>query len=285
MGRAVAVLVVLGLCGPAFADEPLAAPLYDLPGPRSLALGGAERASGTTNDAVWLNPAALAEAPRYTITLDGLYDLQQGGHAMAGLSVADSTTAPVAAGLAAHRVWYGPPSARTAANVFNLGLSTSLGDMVSFGAGGKLLHTREADGTHNRFTPDLGLFIKATPIQVGFVAYNLISPVAYLAPRQYAVAANLALPSLPRVEGDVVLDTSTRGDTSLAYHVGAEYPLLSLLTLRAGYLEDRTLGQRAVSGGFGISIPPGVGLDVGYRQDLLGAQPAHELVIGFNMGL
>ena len=284
MARVVAVLLIIGVGAWAQAAEPRPPYLYELQGPRQVALGGAERASGTSNDTIWLNPAALGDSQRYTFSFDGLYDLR-GNHDQAGLSVADSTTTPVAAGLAAHRVWMGPSGSVQPANVFNLALATHLGDLVTLGESTKLIHTRDATGSHNQVTPDLALFVNATPVKVGLVAYNLVNPIDGLAPRQFAVAVSANLPQLPRLEADVVFDPTTQKDVTLAYHFGAEYDLLSMLALRAGYVEDRILGQRAISGGIGFFIPPGFGLDITYRHELLGSEPERALVLGVNLGI
>lgn len=283
MVRAAGVLVML-VAATAWADEPLSVPLDEPTTPRSAALGGATRAYGNANDAIWLNPGALNEVQRYTFAMDGLFDLR-GGHEEAGLSVADSTTAPVSAGIAAHRLWLGSGDSRVIANVFDVGLSTPLGDFIVLGAGGKLIHVRAAGDSKNHLAPDLSLFIKATPLQVGLVAYNLVNAEAGLTPRQYAVAANLTLPRIPRVEADVVFDTTTRPDVAMAYHFGAEYEFLALFALRAGYVEDKIREQRTVSGGFGFSIPPGVTAEVSYLHDLLGTHPARELIFGMSVGL
>lgn len=278
----VGLLVLLALPALARAAEPLPPPPTDLTGPRGLAMGGALRASGTSNDAVFLNPAAILGEQRYNLSVQGLLDFN-GGQKGYGLALSDSTTGPVAAGLAVDRLWLGHGDQRTVVNMFNLSLATSISQYILIGVGGKMLHYADGDGKHNRLTPDAGILLKIDPVAVGFTAYNLISIASPLAPRQYAGSLAVSVIQTLHLEADVVLDTSTRPDTSMKYEFGAEWQAISLLALRAGYVEDRILGQRAVSGGVGVNIPGGIVFDAAYRHEFLGEQPGRIVMAGVSL--
>jgi hypothetical protein len=169
--------------------------------------------------------------------------------------------------------------------MFNLALATSISDFIVLGVGGKMLHYGDADGTHNRLTPDVGLLVKADPVTLGLTAYNLVSIDSPLAPRQYAGAVCVAPGHGLHLEADVVFDTSTHADTTLKYEGGVEWEAIPVLALRGGYVEDRILGQRAITGGVGVMVPPGFGVDVGYRHELLGDKPGRVVMVGINLAI
>ena len=107
----VGLVLVLGVPALARADEaPLPPPATDLAGPKALALGGALRANGNSNDAIYLNPAGILAVQRYTFSAQGLHDLN-GGQDSFGAVLSDSTSGPIAASVAANRLWLGPSSA------------------------------------------------------------------------------------------------------------------------------------------------------------------------------
>lgn len=267
------LLLAVALAGtPAFADEPLLPFAADIEGPRALAMGGAQRASGLSNDAIYLNPAAIAAEKRYTLNLQGEHDFGI-GYDTFGASVSDSTAGPVAGALAFNRVLIGPEGDRRVGNLFSLALAVPLSDFLVIGASGKFLHIAEFGKVHNVATPDVGLIVRASIVTLGFTAYNLIDVKSRELPRQYGFGANFTLISSLKLEGDLVVDTSTNDKATLSYHAGLQWEVIPLLAVRAGYLEDRILGQRAISGGIGIYIPPGFSIELAYKHELLGSTP------------
>jgi hypothetical protein len=272
----------------AHADEPQQPLAGDIESARSLAMGGATRASGLANDTIYLNPAAISQIQRYTLSLQGEHDFNT-QYDTFGASVLDSTTGPLAAGFGYNRVLIGPsatdglPGDRRVGNLFTLAVAVPLSDAIVLGASGKFLHIAEFGDTHNVATPDVGVLIKAAPVNLGFVAYNLIDVHSRELPRQYGFGANVSLGTEFKLEGDLVLDTATNPTVSLAYRGGVEWEVLPVLALRGGYVEDRILGQRAISGGLGIYIPPGFGIDVAYKHELLGTRPERLFAISVNL--
>src|SRR5689334_11365242 len=68
-------------------------------GVRSAGMGGAQRAVGTSNDTLTLNPAGMAVVPRYALELQYAY-LPKLGLSHINISAVDSKSSPVAGGVA-----------------------------------------------------------------------------------------------------------------------------------------------------------------------------------------
>ena len=283
--RRVLGLLLLLAPGIALAEgAPIAPPATDLLGPRGFALGGALRASGTSNDAIYLNPAGLFATERYTLAAQGLYDFQ-GEQSSFGASVADSTAGSFAAGAAYNRLWLGPANDRTTANMFNVALAYELSPMVSIGVSGKLIHSHDPDRSlHTGVTPDAGIMIKADPLEIGVAAYNLVNINSPLAPRQYGAGVGVTLPDGFRPEADVVFDDTTQTTLQFKLEAGLEWAINGMFTARAGYVEDRVLNQRAVTGGLAVDIA-GLEIEGGYRHELAGSDPERLAILGINFPL
>lgn len=287
MPARLSLLLALSLAVPRTAwaqSEPLPPGATDLAPPKALALGSAFRSDSSSNDALYFNPAAAAITPRYGLAAFGVHDLNRGLDAY-GLSILDSSAGPVAAGLAATRLLIGPPGARSVGNLFQLSLATPLSEGLVVGATGKLFRLTEDGQTHNRWTADVGAVLTLDRFTVGAAALNVINAKTAQLPTQFALSLMAHLGAGVRAGADVVFDTVTRAEVQTAYHAGIEYEVLPLLALRAGYVEDRIRSQRAVSGGLGLFIPPGFGLDLAYRNELLGERPARSLALGLSLPL
>lgn len=279
-------LVGLMLCAPALAHaaEPLPRGLFDLIGPRGLAMGGAVLALGTSNDAIFVNPAGIAQVQRYSTSVQGLYDFN-GGHESFGSILSDSSASSLAAGLAYDRVWEGPAHHQRAANTYHLALAYNLSSLIVLGATAKVIHYAGNGLLDARVTPDVGVLVRATPVNLAFVAYNLVDIHEPDAPRQYAVAVSVAMLYGFNAEADVFFDTSTHDQTTLKAQAGVEYQVMPELVLRAGYTEDRIRDQRSASGGVGVLISQSLFIDVGYQHEFLGARPGRTMMVDLGVNL
>jgi hypothetical protein len=117
------------------------------------------------------------------------------------------------------------------------------------------------------FTGDVGLLF--TPIQyisLALVGYNLIpNPLwAELAPIGLGVGAAGHIAGL-EVGVDGVIDFSTRAKPSSRWHIGAEYAIVGMVPIRAGFLVDKVGNDMFWSLGAGFKHPS-FGIDFGYRQ-------------------
>lgn len=250
--------------------------LAELTGARALSMGDAFRAVGSGNETIFLNPAGLFAAQRYSIEMQGGGDFGSPGY-MFGASISDSQAGPVAAGLSYQRFVSGPPGNRISANAYHLALAANVGEILSIGVGGKFLTLREAT-LRNLATPDVGLLVRLDALSFGVVGSNLINVRSIEAPRTLAFGASYGNEGVGRLSVDTLLDFDTRPEVSFKLNVGGEYVLQQLFAVRAGYILDRVRQAHFVSGGVGAFLPQGIGFDIGYRHQIGGDLPARQLL-------
>jgi hypothetical protein len=266
--RCAAVAAVLGAASTAHPAELPAAGFPDVAGPRTLALSAAIGAA-SGNDAIYLNPGALAARRRYSA--EGLWIVERRGadtvlQALGG-SVVDST-GPVAAGFSYLRVSEGGWSG----NAFHLALAGAIAPKLNFGVGGKYLPLRAPGGERTSIvTVDVGLHWEVLPLlSLGAAAYSL-APTGRpeVAPTGYGAGVVLGSDRRAQVlldwRGDV---DRVEGRTTNRWSAGAELLLAGMFPVRGGWVLDETLDTQWWSAGVGIVTRGGVGLDAGYRQSL-----------------
>ena len=152
-----ALFVALGVPKVGHAD-----PFYQLIGARSLAMGGAHRGMGTSNDTLILNPAGMAATKRYASELFYQYNTQD--HiSRVMVSAVDSKTSPIAAGLAYTREWGNPSGADIGLNRIYFGLAYALVPSLSIGITGQNARgnflTHEVRQKQNNFNGTAGLML------------------------------------------------------------------------------------------------------------------------------
>jgi hypothetical protein len=280
--RAVRGLLSLMLLasGVARATGPITAYLPDtVVGARSLAMGNAFRAVGTSNDAIAENPAALALAKHYE--LSGLFALASGAPATYwNASVVDSVTVPTALGisyehLASSGTGTSVSGQRISGSTTRMAFAYPLSDILFIGAGlGWYTYSYTANATSpsaklsDAATPDVGLVLKpAEIITFAAVGYHLIdvnNPV--LLPRQLAGALSIGSDQSFHLSGDVVVNL-TAEHRPIDYHLGGEYLLSQLLALRAGWMFEGIPKANFLSAGVGVIISS-FGLDFAISQNL-----------------
>jgi hypothetical protein len=248
-------------------------------GARSLAMGNAFRAVGTSNDAIAENPAALALSKRYE--LGGLFALANGAPATYwGASVVDAATVETALGfsythVASSQSGADPSGQRISGSTTRVAFSYPLSDTLFIGAGlGWYTYSYTASPTRpsaylaNSATPDVGLLLKpAEIITIAAVGYHLINvgnPV--LLPRQLAGALAIGSDSTFHISGDILVNL-TDPNKPIDYHLGGEYLLSQILALRAGYMFQGIPRANFLSGGFGLVVSS-IGLDFAFSQNL-----------------
>jgi hypothetical protein len=267
-----AALLVLSLAIRASAqseEDPLPPPggVPDIAGPRTLALSaGVGIAAG--NDGIFVNPAAIAARRRYSVEAGGYID-RRGNENVAqlfGLSVVDSLTAPVTAGVSYLRAQGG----EFEGNLFHTAFAGPIVERLYLGASLKWLSLRGAERV-GAATADAGLFWQvADSLSVGAAGYNLI-PIHHeqIAPMGFGAGLAIGNDRVLQLTGDWRVDLDRGGSGSLnRYAAGAEVLLARLVPLRAGWAYDEALRQQWWSVGIGLVTRNGVALDVGYRQGL-----------------
>ncbi|HVI93617.1 MAG TPA: hypothetical protein VM753_06410 [Anaeromyxobacter sp.] len=248
------------------ADLPAPGGVPDVVGPRALALSaGIGLASG--NDGLFLNPAALAARKRYSVETDAIFD-RRGATTVAELfggSVVDSLTGPVTAGMSYLRAFGG----NYEGNLIHLSLAGPILEGLYLGATGKWYSLHGAQAA-SAATIDAGLFWQvAEYVSVGAAGYNLV-PVSnpLIAPRGYGAGLTIGSDRVAQVTADWRADLDRGDKTTNRYGVGGEVLLGGLVPLRGGFARDETIGATWWSVGAGFITRGGVGIDVGYRQDV-----------------
>lgn len=270
-----AVLAVQALPGLARAEFTEAPPvvgnaylLSDMAGARSVAMGDAFRAVGTSNDAISEDPAALAQGQHYEI--DGFF-----GYAFSApasywnASILDSSTTPVAVGVSYTHLASGMFQDRFGGSNLRLDLAYALiPDQLFIGVGGNWLDFGYGIKT-DAISCDAAILYKPVDIvSIAAVGYNLVDVDSeLLAPRKAALAAAVGSDTSYRVAADAVANFATPNVT-LDYHVGGEYLIAQLVAVRAGYLYDGLIKQSFGTVGAGV-IVTGFSFDVGFRQSIL----------------
>ncbi len=262
----------------------------DLVGPRTLGLGaGVGSASG--NEALFLNPAAIAARKRYTVDAFYLTDRRPGLTGAArqqdyfGSAVADSISTPVAAGLAYVRSAKGLQTgtllrldlAGPLANGLFLGLQGNYFDLNGVKPNQPAVSGSERIAS--TLNVDAGLFYQAAQyVSVGAAGYNLLSSKHrdYL-PRGFGAGLAVGSETSLQVVADwhVDLDRATNASggkkSTNRYSVGAEYLASGAVPMRAGFEVDDTSKTKWWSLGIGLTSTKAA-LDVGYRQSTTDAR-------------
>jgi hypothetical protein len=263
--RTLLLTAALLVAGPAAAAEPPPSGIPGLIGPRALALQ-ANVAVASSNDALFVNPAALGARRRYSV--DVLYTLEQRGSTPAsqyvGTSVADSVSAAVTA--AAGYVW--TFEGDYTGSLYQAALAAPFSDGFLVGVTTKYL---DLDGPRpvGAATVDAGIFWQVSRyLSIGGAGYNLV-PIDNAAVAPMAAAAGLAIGSDESFQfaAEWYANFDTPQGTLHRYSAGAEYLLAKLFAVRAGYAYDEIQDSQRWSAGFGL-VTGSVALEAGYQQDV-----------------
>lgn len=277
MPKRLLCLAALSLAGGALAAEP-APPLAipDLTGPRTLAIQ-AGIGLATANEALFLNPAALAARKRYVADSFFVTDRRPGLSGSArrqdyvAAAVEDSSTTAVAAGLAYVR----PLKGVETGTMLRLGLAATVTSGLSLGVQANYFDLRGEDRISSAINLDAGAFYQVTRlVSVGATAYNLLSTEhRALLPRGYGLGVAAGSETSLQLVADwrLDLDRARRDDGSAKqthrYSIGAEYLFNGAIPVRAGYQVDDTSRTKWWSAGAGF-VTPRVAVDLAYRQNV-----------------
>src|SRR5512133_2848600 len=241
------VLLAVSMLPPLVATAQSVAPggVAELAGPRTIGIGAALGiASG--NDAVYVNPGALAARRRYSAEAQSWFE-RRGAETTAQVwtaSVADSLSSSVAAAAAYGRVTEGIETG----SLYHLALERPV----------------------SAATVDAGILWQvADYVSLGVAGYNL-APTSQEVELPRGVGAGIGVGSDRSVQGtfDWRADLDRRGKTTNRYAFGAEVLLGDVAPLRASYVIDETLDTRWWSIGAGLVSGNGGGVDVAYRQSV-----------------
>src|ERR1700686_4797110 len=235
--------------------------------PRSTAMAGAQAAVATSNDAILINPAGLAQRRRYHVELDGILDPQFPATGVVA-SVADSTSLAVASGLLFARFGAGREVGRASGYEVGAAYAYNLNG-VMFGGLTKSLHFDGPAGPSHQLAQDFGLLVNRGPFAWALVGQNLsTSPIPLFPPRAIAAIAF-------GTDADYHLAIDYRTDLADTNHIkhrlsgGYELLVEQFAALRTGFGYDLTQHLGWFSAGIGLLTEKG-GLQLAYQRRVVG---------------
>ncbi len=245
---------------------------------RSLAMGGTYGAQGRAGDSIFGNPASMSLLPVYRVALSGGWspDSKAG---LANVSLVDSKSGPVAAGLSYNFVSAGRGVDRRDAHITTVATSLPLFDFL---LGGFSTHYVVMNGARNAnaMTVDGGLVLRfGEMFQLGASGHNLIPIHNPDLPLHWRGSLGLAFQVL-----NLTADLRMEPDRAVSIYdlnAGLELTFISWLPLRGGWSTDFSDGSHTVSGGLGFDWGSG-GLDFAYRQTV-GPSPERQLAATLNV--
>ena len=264
---------------------------HEFYGSRSLAMGGAHRGIGTSNETLLLNPAGMAVTQRYSVDMQYGYGTGDNINGLSGSAV-DSKSGPVAGGVAYTRNWGNPSRLDATLNRVAMGFAYSFGRSLAVGATAKTIrggYTTDAGRQEiDLYTGTLGgTATLGEMLSLGVSWENFIKGNAEaqrLAKPVVGLGVGLHVP-VASIGADMVIDTRTQVDKRLSYHVGGEFVVYELLAVRGGFRTE-WVGPRQgadmryhVSGGLGL-VSQAVSLSLSAQRALVQDGP-WEIIGGF----
>lgn len=265
-------LAFLLCAGASLADNLVQDPGSPWPGnvdlPRATAMGGAQAAIATSNDALAVNPAGLSQVRRYHFELDGLYDSRFPAQAVLA-SLVDSASAPVATGLLWSRWASGQPAGRGEGWSLGLGYSGVVAQGIFLGGETKYLRYHTPDGLVQRWAQDVGLLSRKGNFSWATVLQNISPNKIPLFPLTATAAVAWGTDTDWHLALDYKADLSDSSNVKSRFAAGAEALVGDSLALRGGATWDTTAHQWWISAGIGLLTEKG-GLQVVWRRRVEG---------------
>lgn len=241
--------------------------LRDLMSARNMAMGGAFEALGYGAEVINGNPAALSLYRRYTIELNGAWDVPQ-GFGFGSLSLADSTNA-MAMGISYNFATFGGEQRRWA-HVTTVAMAYSFADWIHLGVTTRHQALVGASNT-NSITMNAGLMFR--PVQwltFGFSGHNLIPVYNRDVSRYFVGSVSMIILGQLTPAFDLRMDFN-QSNPRLAYHGGLEWLIAETFPVRLGYQYDGIMNHQYLAAGIGW-FNEGSGVDLGYRHELGGQE-------------
>ena len=256
----------------ALADNRVQDPGAPWPGtvemPRAAAMGGAHAAIATSNDALTVNPAGLAQTRRYHLEVDGLYDSTFPAQAIL-VSMVDSVSSPAATGLLFSRWASGQPSGRGEGWSLGFGYAGAVGAGVYAGGETKFLRFHTPAGLVSKFAQDVGLLSHSGSFSVAAVVQNISTDQIPLFPLTATGAIAWGTDANWHLAFDYKADLSDTSHVKSRAALGGEALVGDSIVLRAGGTRDVTANEWWISAGLGILTEKG-GLHVTWRRRVEG---------------
>ena len=235
---------------------------------RATAMGGANGAIATGNEALTVNPAGLAQVRRYHLEIDGVTDPRFPAQALM-VSIVDSMSSPVATGLLFSRWGSGQPGGRGEGWYGGLAYSYGIGSTY---LGGMTKYYRFAtpDGEAHRFAQDFGLLSKRGNFGYALVAQNLSTSSIPAFPILATAAIAWGTDTDWHIAFDYKADLSDTKNVKSKIAGGGELLVEQVLALRVGGTFDATRELWWISAGVALLTEKG-GVQIVWRRRVSGA--------------
>lgn len=232
------------------------------------------RALGTSNDAIYVNPAGIALGGTYSLEIGYLDDFR-GSDRRLNASIIDSQAGPVAAGLAYTYTRRRPddlPEAneRLEGHRAELALAGRVAETAAIGLSVRYLtfdrrdpftEARNDDG-FSALTLDAGLQWRIWQgLAIGLVGYNLTNSDRPELPISWGAGVGYLYDAFS-IEADVRYNAQIGNPR---YSLGAGYVVAQSFPVRAGVAYDRDTKEWDLSVGVGVALER-IGIDIAYRQ-------------------
>jgi hypothetical protein len=279
----------VALADPATSSPELGYDLGELQHARTMAMGGAQYALGSSTSALLGNPANLTNSRVYHF--EGLASFSPEARRQSyGGAIADSMTNRIAGGLAGAWTSMDPDGLRRTWLDFRVGAAYLFGDKIAVGLGGRYLRLEQPAGVGplgasvvsggnpdsplvSRFTFDAGLTV--TPIaglKIAVAGKNLTNPGTGVLPTQ--LIGGLGYSSgMFGGEVDVLVDFTTYGTAKARAMAGFEVFLADRVPIRIGYRYDDGSKTNGVGLGLGY-VDKRFSAEIGARRDFATSTPA-----------
>lgn len=262
------------------------------------ALGGATRASSTSLEALYSNPANMAAAKVYHVGAFGQIYPEARRQSYGG-AVVDSliSSSGLSGGLGAIWTLQDPDGLNRQWMDVRFGLAMPLGDLFFLGLTGKYLTLQQnGDGPLGRsyasgglqdsnilqtITFDAGVMLRPVPeFSIGITGTNLTNMDTGLVPLMGGLGMAFTKSDFG-LTADVTVEGRTFGTTNVRAQGGGELLLANHVPLRVGYRFDQGLATHTLSGGVGY-VDRKFGIDVSVRRSISG-ESYTAVVFGFKV--
>ena len=254
-------------------------------GAQAAGFGDAVRASALGHNALYFNPAGMAQSPSYRITTQFSFanDLES---YVPSVSLVDSATNRFLAAGVGYAFGSSKPTGGVSGDRENHEIRGALatgftGENVGVYVGASMLWSGlsiDDSDLESFWTMDAGAIVSFQNIvRIGVVGHNLIpNDAPAVLPLQLGMGAS-AMFSGFIIEFDSVLDFDTHDSMKPMYQVGTQYTVMGMVPLRLGFQyddihlvpdgNDFVPGKR-ITAGIGYWSPSFM-VDVGYQQDVV----------------
>jgi len=245
-------------------------------------MGGAYRAAGAANGAIFANPAGISRFTMYSA--EWMWLRLPDGNDVFQMSIVDTKTQPVGAGLS-----YSWIPADVDEHDLRLALSyPALPDRIFVGSTMRYVFLDRPEGEDNAHAVAFDAGISAdlgAGFFLGAVAHNFIDDPALpdASGRRFGFGAAWEGPA--SVGFDLQLDPALGGGDMLTYRAGGELLMAEQVPLRAGWTyRPAAGGAHTVALGLGVITPTG-SLELAYRQRVDGDAEERTFALSIRMFL